>query len=153
MLSFPGKMSNDEEKWGVSVVLNTSRSSNHWRQPRRGCRGHIPPNILVGERQREYPPILLRTFGYSRPILVAQTLPTEPPKGVRCGEGCSLPTPHPIRWFVPPTLNSRCRHWLELSRNKESWLYTGWQWRNFDSYLCRLVFAAILWVKLSTKPI
>jgi len=20
----------------------------HWRQPRRGCRGHIPPNILVG---------------------------------------------------------------------------------------------------------
>jgi len=31
----------------------------HWRQPRRGCRGQIPP------------PILLRTFGYSRPILVA----------------------------------------------------------------------------------
>ena len=30
-----------------------------------------PPNILVGGRQREYPPILLRTFGYSRPILVA----------------------------------------------------------------------------------
>jgi len=30
----------------------------HWRQPRRGCRGHIPP-------------ILLRTFEYSRPILVA----------------------------------------------------------------------------------
>ena len=23
-------------------------------------------------------------------------------------------------------------------------VYTGWQWRNFDSYLCRLVFAAIL---------
>ena len=30
----------------------------HWRQPRRGCRGHIPP-------------ILLRTFEYSRPILIA----------------------------------------------------------------------------------
>ena len=30
------------------------------------------PSILVGGgRQREYPPILLRTFGYSRPILVA----------------------------------------------------------------------------------
>jgi len=25
-------------------------------------------------------------------------------------------------------------------------LCIGWQWRNFDSYLCRLVFAAILWV-------
>ena len=29
------------------------------------------PSILAGGRQREYPPILLRTFGYSRPILVA----------------------------------------------------------------------------------
>ena len=33
--------------------------------------GTHPPNILVGGRQRKYPPILLRTFGYSRPILVA----------------------------------------------------------------------------------
>ena len=34
--------------------------------------GTHSPNILVGGRQREYPPpILLRTFGYSRPILVA----------------------------------------------------------------------------------
>jgi len=33
---------------------------------------HPPPNILVGGRQREYPPsILLRTYGYSRPLLVA----------------------------------------------------------------------------------
>ena len=29
------------------------------------------------------------------------------------------------------------------------WEYVGWQCRNFDSYLCELVFAAILWVKLS----
>ena len=43
----------------------------HWRQPRRGCRGHIP-NILVGrDVNGNIPPILLRTFGYSRPILVA----------------------------------------------------------------------------------
>jgi len=28
-------------------------------------------------------------------------------------------------------------------------LYTGWQWRNFDWYLCQLIFAAITWVKLS----
>jgi len=36
-----------------------------------GDAGDTPPNILVGGRQREYPPLLLRTFGYSRPILVA----------------------------------------------------------------------------------
>ena len=29
-----------------SVVLPAAYT--HWRQPRRGCRGHIPPNILVG---------------------------------------------------------------------------------------------------------
>jgi len=28
-------------------------------------------------------------------------------------------------------------------------LYIARQWRRFDSYLCRLVFAAILWAKLS----
>ena len=28
-------------------------------------------------------------------------------------------------------------------------VYIGWQWRNFDSCLCQLVFAVILWVKLS----
>jgi len=33
--------------------------------------GDTSPNILVGGRQREYPPVLLRTLGYSRPILVA----------------------------------------------------------------------------------
>jgi len=42
----------------------------HWRQPRRGCRD-TSPIFWLGGRQREYPPILLRTFGYSRPILVA----------------------------------------------------------------------------------
>ena len=72
-----------------------------------GMPGTHPPNILVGGTSTGMSPILLRTFGYSRPILVAQTLPTKPPKGMGCGEGCSPPTPHPIRWFVPPTLNSR----------------------------------------------
>ena len=43
----------------------------YWRQPRRGCRGHIPSNVLVGGTSMGIsPPILLRTFGYSRPILV-----------------------------------------------------------------------------------
>jgi len=69
-----------------------------------------PPNLFVGGTSTGISPILLRTFGYSRPVLVAQTLPTERPKGVGCGKGCSPPTPHPIRWFVPPTLNSRRRH-------------------------------------------
>ena len=43
-----------------------------WRSRRRGCRGHIPSNILVGGGTSVgiSPPILLRTFGYSRPILV-----------------------------------------------------------------------------------
>ena len=41
---------------------------NHWRQRRRG---HIPSNILVGGTSVIIsPPILLRTFGYSRPIFV-----------------------------------------------------------------------------------
>ena len=79
--------------------------------PAGDARDTSPPQYFGwGNVNGNIPPILLRTFGYSRPILVAQTLPTEPPKGVRCGEGCSLPTPHPIRWFVPPTLNSRWRH-------------------------------------------
>ena len=30
-------------------------SRTHWRQPRRGCRGHIPPIFWLGGRQREYP--------------------------------------------------------------------------------------------------
>ena len=36
-----------------------------------GDAGDTSPNILVGGRQREFPPILLRTFGYSRPTFVA----------------------------------------------------------------------------------
>ena len=34
------------------------------------------------------------------------------------------------------------------SKPNTDFLYIGWQWRNFVPYLCRLVFAAILWVKL-----
>ena len=43
----------------------------NWRQPRRGCRGHIPQYFGWGDVNGNTPPILLRTFGYSRPILVA----------------------------------------------------------------------------------
>ena len=54
------------------LVKLISFSASHWRQRRRGCRGHIPPNILVGgDVNGISPPILLRTFGYSRPLLVA----------------------------------------------------------------------------------
>ena len=44
----------------------------NWRQPRRGCRGHIPNILVRGDvNGNTPPPILLRTFGYSIPILVA----------------------------------------------------------------------------------
>ena len=43
----------------------------HWRQPRRGCRGHIPQYFGWGDVNGNIPPILLRTFGFSRTILVA----------------------------------------------------------------------------------
>jgi len=57
----------DEWRSGVSVRVC------HWRQRRRGCRGHIPPQYFGwgGDVNGNIPPILLRTFGYSIPILVA----------------------------------------------------------------------------------
>ena len=61
----------------LSIRLNLSFKPNfgqkHWRQPRRGCRGHIPPPIFFGwgDVNGNIPPILLRTFAYSRTILVA----------------------------------------------------------------------------------
>ena len=85
----------------------------HWRQPRRGCRGHIPQYFGWGTSRGISHPILLRTFGYSRPILVAlRSLSLKPiPFGYK--------TP-PIRFSQaggqsahkarPPTLNSRWRH-------------------------------------------
>ena len=66
--------------------------------------GTHPPIFWLGDVNRNIPPNIITYFRYSRPILVAQTLPTESPKGVRCGEGCSPPAFHPIRWFVPPNL-------------------------------------------------
>ena len=50
----------------VSVSVVDSLASTH-----RGCRGHIPRIFRLGGRQREYPPILSRIFGYTRPVLVA----------------------------------------------------------------------------------
>jgi len=47
---------------------------------------------------------------------------------------------------------------ISIKRCSQLWLwcdcdqkYTGWQWRNFVPYLRRLVFTAILWVKLSYR--
>jgi len=77
-----------------------------------GMPGTHPPIFWLGRRQREYPPaILLRTFGYSRPILVAlRSLSLKP-----ISFGYKTP---PIRFSQaggqsahkarpPPTLNSR----------------------------------------------
>ena len=54
-------------------MISSYKSCSHWRQPRRGCRGHIPQFLWLGDVNGNIPPILLRTctFGYSRPILVA----------------------------------------------------------------------------------
>ena len=55
-------------------------SLNHWRHPRRGCRGHIPRIFWLGGTSTGIsPPILLRTFGYSRQILVALRSPSLKP--------------------------------------------------------------------------
>jgi len=35
---------------------------SHWRQPRRGCRGHIPQYFGWGGRQREYSPYIITYF-------------------------------------------------------------------------------------------
>ena len=43
----------------------------------------------------------------------------------------------------------RCYSRMKISLLGANVIYTRWQWRNFVPYLCQLVFAAILWVKLS----
>jgi len=55
----------------VHLALTMWTLYQHWRQPRRGCRGHIPQYLGWGDVNGNIPLILLRTFGYSRPILVA----------------------------------------------------------------------------------
>ena len=60
-------------------------------------------------------------------------------------------------WSSSPSCTWHCSlHYLFLQATPlfphgvryDSLLCTGWQWRNFVPYLCQLVFAAILWVKL-----
>jgi len=43
----------------ADLLAHYSTDLSHWRQP---CRGYIPPNILVGGRQREYPPNIITYF-------------------------------------------------------------------------------------------
>ena len=76
---------------------------------RRGCRGHIPPNILVGGTSTGIsPPILLRTFRYSRPILVASS---RFHSAIRRHQFASVrQADSQLTRLVPPTLNSRWRH-------------------------------------------
>ena len=96
------------------MVRRLGDGQRYWKDPTgvnpAGDAGDTSPNILVGGRQREYPPILLRTFGYSRPILVAlRSLSFKP-----ISFGYKTP---PIRFSQaggqsahkarPPTLNSR----------------------------------------------
>jgi len=81
-----------------STRLKSAVARGLWRQPRRGCRGHIPQYFGWGTSTGISPN---STFGYSRPILVAQTLPTEPPKGVGCGDGVPLSHPTPFGGSSP----------------------------------------------------
>jgi len=100
--------------WCSSGALHKLRTSVfadehcHWRQPRRGCRGHISPNILVrGDISGDIRPILLRTFGYSRPILVAlRSLSLKPFSfGYKTPPIRFSPLPHPPHLVVrPPSL-------------------------------------------------
>jgi len=86
------------------VRAHTYLMNHHWRQPRRGCRGHIPPIFWLGNVNRNTPP---QYYYVLSDIADQYWLPSVRSTSSRCGEGCSRPTPHPIRWFVPPTLNSR----------------------------------------------
>jgi len=76
----------------VTAISLLERAS-HWRQRRRGCRGHIPTNILVGGGTSKgiSPPILLHTFGHNRPILVALRLRSSRfPSAIRCRQFASV---------------------------------------------------------------
>ena len=86
---------------------------SHWRQPRRGCRGHIPQYFGWGDVNGNISPNIITYFRkYSRPILVAlRSLSLKP-----ISFGYKTP---PIRFsqaggqgssVVPPTLNSRLCH-------------------------------------------
>jgi len=63
-------------------------------------------------------------------------------------DGCPNKTPVFCEPWSGPINMAHTRHGL-LTITVLMWVYIGWQWRNFNSYLCQLVFAAILWVKLS----
>ena len=66
-----------------------------------GMPGTHPQYFWLGGRQREYPPILLRTFGYSRPILVAlRSLSLKP---ISFGYKTPPPVPRPPHSVVRPS--------------------------------------------------
>ena len=69
--------------------------------------GDTSPNILVGGTSTGISP---QYYYVLSDIADQYWLPSVRSASSRCGEGCSPPTPHPIRWFVPPTLNLRWRH-------------------------------------------
>jgi len=84
----------------LSLPAMSTATRSHWRLPRPGCRGHIPQYFGWGDVNGNIPPILLRTFGYSRPILVAlRSLSLKPVWG---GVFPSNTSPHSV--VRPPNL-------------------------------------------------
>ena len=49
---------------------------------------------------------------------------------------------------IPQTTSSSRLAFTNVHDSFSFNIYIGWRWRNFVPYLCQLVFAAILWVKL-----
>jgi len=81
-----------------------------------GMPGTHPPIFWLGGRQREYPPILLRTFGYSTPILVALRLKpisfgykTPPIRFSQAGQSAHKARPTNLELALTPLLpGNRC---------------------------------------------
>ena len=135
----------------------------HWRQPRRGCWGHIPTNILVGGRQWEYSPNIITYFRIEQ-TNIRRPRPTSPreltikknftkichfeiTKQKICpsqnlspgGEGNTPSHTPPSLALRPPTVNSRWRHCvcacvcLKPGRFVGNWLRRGWNGHQQDA--------------------